>query len=75
MNEYSAIAAAGRPAARAAARMMALRARTLLNDAERILSAADEDQPVLAAFRAGEAATELISATYDGGAKVFACKR
>lgn len=64
-----------RAIARAAARMMALRARQILTDAERLLEAVGDVEGSEVAHEAGEATTSLIATTYDGQAKAFACTR
>jgi hypothetical protein len=75
IRETATIANAGRPAARAAARMMATRARAMLSDAEQVLATVGDEEAAATAREAGEATTGLITATYDGKAQVFACKR
>jgi hypothetical protein len=70
-----AIAESGRPAARAAARLMATTARGLLSHAERILQGSGDIATANVAEEAGQATTLLIAATYDGNAQIFACKR
>ena len=73
--ELTTIAAAGRPAARATARVLATLARSILARAEALLEVVDDEQAKAAAREAGEATTKLIVATYDGPSQVFACKR
>lgn len=74
-NETRAIAHAGRPAARAAARKLATHARSMLSHAEEILGVAGDNEAAVVAREAGEAATRLLSATFDGPNQVFACRR
>jgi hypothetical protein len=75
MTEQRTPAQAQRAMARAAARMMALRARQILSDAEKLLDAVDDVEGREVAHEAGEATTSLIATTYDGQAKAFACTR
>jgi hypothetical protein len=74
-QEQKTIAESGRPAARAAARLMATTARGLLSHAERILQGSGDIATANVAEEAGQATTLLIAATYDGNAQIFACKR
>ena len=69
------VAAGGRPAARVAARLLALQARSILGAAETLLREADDTEALLVAAEAGEATAALLRATYDGEAEVFACRR
>jgi hypothetical protein len=73
--EATTVADAGRPAARAAARMMATRARATISDVLQVLESAGDVEGAASARTAGEAITGLIAATYDGKARTFACKR
>lgn len=74
-TEVQVIAAAGKPVARATARVLAVEARKLLLDAERILETAGDHIAAGYAKDAGEATTEVLRATYDGPGEVFACRR
>lgn len=75
INERQAVADGGLKASRAAARLLTMRARALLGDAETILDHAGDRDAAKVATTACEGATALIAATYDGTASVFACKR
>lgn len=74
-RELKSVAEGGRPAARAAARLMATTARGLLSNAESILMHSGDTTAADVAKEATQAATLLLAATYDGNAEVFACKR
>jgi hypothetical protein len=69
------VAAGGRQAACAAARLLAVHARTIISSAEGLLHEAGDAQALAVATAAAEAVTALIVATHDGDAQVFACQR
>jgi hypothetical protein len=75
MIEGQTIADGGRGVARAAARVMATRARSSIGDAHDVLERAGDEEAAAVASAAIESLTALIRATYDGEEIVFACGR